>query len=264
MSVNDTGGLPGGSPGPEKGRPGKASQHPVNTARHHASLRDVRYTNDRTKHFEFETANGSGFEFRPGQYISLEFNVRGRKLNRAYSVASSPHHDNRFDLCLNIVLGGHVSPSIFDLKPGDQIEFRGPFGQFVLHEPPDPVSAFIATGTGIAPLRSMVQYLFQKPCSSEVWLIFGVRTEKDILYRDEFEQLAREHSNFHFIPTLSRPGAGWQGHTGYVQKQIALYLAAKPGFHAYVCGLKKMVRDVRHELRVMGYSAKDLSCEQYD
>ena len=236
----------------------------MNTSRHHALLRDVRYTNDRTKHFEFETGNGSRFDFRPGQYISLEFNVDGQKLYRAYSVASSPHHDNRFDLCLNIVLGGHVSPSVFDLQPGDQIEFRGPFGQFVLREPPDPVSAFIATGTGIAPLRSMVQFLFQKPCDSEVWLIFGVREEADIIYRDEFEQLAREHSNFHFIPTLSRPGPAWKGHTGYVQKQIAHYLRNKSGFHAYVCGLKKMVNDVRQQLRAMGYGPKALSCEKYD
>jgi ferredoxin-NADP reductase len=241
-----------------------ASDFSVSTARHHAFLRRVRYTNDRTKHFEFETANGSSLEFRPGQYIWLEFNMDGRKLSRAYSLASSPHHDNRFDLCLNIVLGGHVSPSVFDLKPGDPIEFRGPFGRFVLREPPDPVSAFIATGTGIAPLRSMIQYLFQTPSTSEVWLIFGVREESDILYRDEFEQLAREHPNFRFVPTLSRPGPDWKGHTGYVQKQIAVYLRDKAGFHAYVCGLKRMVNDVRHQLRALGYSAKALSCEQYD
>lgn len=236
----------------------------VDRTRHCARLRNVWYTNDRTKHFEFETADGSGFEFRPGQYISLDFNVDGDKLMRAYSIASSPHHDNRFDLCLNIVLGGHVSPSIFDLKPGDQIHFRGPFGQFVLREPPDPVSAFIATGTGIAPLRSMLQYLFQEPSDSEVWLIFGVREEADILYRDEFERLATDHSNFRFIPTLSRPGRTWTGHAGYVQQQVARYLRDKRGFHAYVCGLKKMVNDVRRQLRAMGYSPGTLSCEKYD
>lgn len=236
----------------------------VDRTRHSARLRNVWYTNDRTKHFEFETANGSRFEFRPGQYISLDFNVDGDKLMRAYSIASSPHHDNRFDLCLNIVLGGHVSPSVFDLRPGDDIHFRGPFGQFVLREPPDPVSAFVATGTGIAPLRSMLQYLFQEPCDSEVWLIFGVREEADILYRDEFEQLASKHPNFHFVPTLSRPGKDWTGDSGYVQKQIERYLRRKQGFHAYVCGLKKMVSDVRRQLRAMGYSPKAISCEQYD
>lgn len=236
----------------------------VDRTLHTACLRSVWYTNDRTKHFEFETPPGTRFEFRPGQYISLDFDVEGDKLMRAYSIASSPHHDNRFDLCLNIVLGGHVSPSIFDLKPGDQIHFRGPLGQFVLREPPDPVSAFIATGTGIAPLRSMLQYLFQEPCESEVWLIFGVREEADILYRDEFERLAANHPNFHFIPTLSRPGTDWTGHTGYVQKQVDRYLRNRPGFHAYVCGLKKMVNDVRGQLRRMGYGPKALSCEKYD
>lgn len=239
--------------------------HPViDRTRHSAWLRNVWYTNDRTKHFEFETATGSRFEFRPGQYISLDFNVDGDNLMRAYSIASSPHRDNRFDLCLNIVLGGHVSPSIFDLKPGDQVHFRGPFGQFVLHEPPDPVSAFIATGTGIAPLRSMVQYLFQESCDAEVWLIFGVREEADILYREEFEQLAAKHANFHFVPTLSRPARNWIGHTGYVQTQVERYLGNKQGFHAYVCGLKKMVNGVRRQLRAMGYSPKALSCEKYD
>jgi ferredoxin-NADP reductase len=236
----------------------------VDRTRHAAWLRNVWYANDRTKHFEFETAAGSRFEFRPGQYISLDFDVEGDRLTRAYSIASSPHHDNRFDLCLNIVLGGQVSPSIFDLKPGDPIHFRGPFGQFVLREPPDPVSAFIATGTGIAPLRSMVQYLFQEACHSEVWLIFGVREEADILYRDEFEKLAGQHPNFHFVPTLSRPGSDWTGHTGYVQKQVERYLQGKLGFHAYVCGLKKMVNDVRRQLRTMGYGPKALSCEKYD
>lgn len=236
----------------------------ASTRRHSAILRNVWYTNNRTKHFEFETANGTSFEFRPGQYISLDFDVEGEKLVRAYSVASSPHHDSRFDLCLNIVLGGQVSPSIFDLLPGDRVNFRGPFGQFVLREPADAVSAFIATGTGIAPLRSMVQYLFQGTCSSEVWLIFGVREEADILYRDEFEQLAREHSNFHFIPTLSRPGPEWRGHTGYVQEQIDRYLRGQQGFRAYVCGLAKMVNDVRHKLRSMGYDTKAISCEKYD
>jgi len=236
----------------------------VDRTRHSAWLRNVWYTNDRTKHFEFETAPGSRFEFRPGQYISLDFNVDGDNLIRAYSIASSPHHDNQFDLCLNIVLGGHVSPSIFDLKPGDQVHFRGPFGQFVLREPQDPVSAFIATGTGIAPLRSMLQYLFQRRCDSEVWLIFGVREEADILYRKEFEELASKHPNFHFIPTLSRPAANWTGPTGYVQAQVERYLRGKQGFHAYVCGLKKMVNHVRRQLRTMGYSPKALSCEKYD
>ena len=237
----------------------------MNNSHHIAHLRNVWYTNDRTKHFEFEIANGSEFDYRPGQFISMDVQIDGEEACvRSYSVASSPHHDNRFDLCLNIVPHGLVSPWLFHLKPGDAIRFQGPFGLFTLRQPPDPVSAFIATGTGIAPIRAMLQYVYQEPNPTEVWLLFGVRHEADILYRDEFEKMARENPGFHFVPTLSRPNPGWTGHTGYVQKQITRYLSGKQGLHAYVCGLKKMVNDVCRQLQAMGYDEAALSFEKYD
>jgi ferredoxin-NADP reductase len=241
----------------------------VKNAFHEAYLLHAEYTNNRTKHFSFELRNGSQFDYLPGQFISMAAEFGGKQVLRSYSIASSPHHDNRFDLCLNIVPHGLVSPWLFDLQPGDRIEFCGPFGLFTLREPLDSVSAFIATGTGIAPLRAMLQYLFQQPGAGpgpdkEIWLIFGVREEADILYRREFEQMARDHPNFRFIPTLSRPGPGWEGHTGYVQEQIGRYLGHRAGFHAYVCGLRKMVDDVRRQLEAMGYGPEAVSYERYD
>jgi ferredoxin-NADP reductase len=236
----------------------------VKDTQHIAHLRKVWYTNDRTKHFEFELRNGSQFDYQPGQFISMDVQIDGKECVRSYSIASSPHHDNRFDLCLNIVPDGLVSPWLFHLKPGEPIRFQGPFGGFTLRQPLDPVSAFIATGTGIAPIRAMLQYGYQEPNSSEVWLLFGVRREADILYRDEFEKMARENPGFHFIPTLSRPHPGWSGHTGYVQKQIARYLSGKRGFHAYVCGLKKMVDDVCRQLIAMGCDETSINFEKYD
>ena len=236
----------------------------MKNSRHAAYLRNVWYTNDRTKHFEFETRNGSQFEYQPGQFISMDVEIEGSECIRSYSIASSPHHDNRFDLCLNIVPHGLVSPWLFHLKPGDHIQFSGPYGGFTLRQPLDPVSAFIATGTGIAPIRAMLQYIYQDPNPAEVWLLFGVRREADILYREEFEKMARANPGFHFIPTLSRPDPVWRGHVGYVQKQIARYLAGRQGLHAYVCGLKKMVNDVCRELKVMGYEESALSFEKYD
>jgi ferredoxin-NADP reductase len=236
----------------------------VNNSHHKAYLRNVRNTNDRTKHFEFEMRNGTQFDYQPGQFISMEVEIGGNACIRSYSIASSPHHDNRFDLCLNIVPRGLVSPWLFHLKPGGSIEFTGPHGFFTLRQPLDPVSAFIATGTGIAPIRAMLQYLYQEPNPAETWLIFGVRREADILYRDDFERMAQQNPNFHFVPTLSRPDPGWAGHRGYVQEQIARYLAHKQGLHAYICGLKRMVDDVRGQLEGMGYDPAALSYEKYD
>jgi len=236
----------------------------VNHSRHEAFLRNVWNTNERTKHFQFQISNGHRFDFRPGQFISLDIELDGKKVRRPYSIASAPRADNGFDLCLNMLPEGRVSSWLFHLKPGDRIGFSGPFGFFALREPPDPVSAFIATGTGIAPIRAMLQQLYSRPYDSEVWLIFGVRKESDILYREEFEQMAGEHPNFHFIPTLSRPDPGWTGHTGYVQQHVVRYLAEKDGFHAYICGLRKMIDDATQEFRAMGYDRKALTYEKYD
>lgn len=236
---------------------------------HEAYLINSSYTNERTKHFSFELRNGSNFDYLPGQFISMTAEFEGKQVIRSYSVASSPHHDNRFDLCLNIIPHGIVSSWLFHLQPGERIEFCGPFGLFTLREPLDPVLAFIATGTGIAPLRAMLQYVFQgsgraPDAAHEIWLIFGVRSEADILYRAEFERMAREHPNFRFIPTLSRPASDWKGHTGYVQKQIERYLRGKQSLHAYVCGLTRMVDDVRRQLEIMGYEPDAVSYERYD
>ncbi len=237
---------------------------------HRAYLRNSWYLNDRTKHFEFETRNDDQFDYLPGQYISMEVEIEGKLCTRSYSVASSPHQDNRFDLCLNIIPSGLVSPYLFHLQPGDFIDFTGPFGNFTLRQPLDPVSLFVAVGTGISPIRSMLQYIYQQPPvpatsggGREVWLLYGVRDEPDILYRDEFERMQGENPAFRFIPTLSRAHLGWKGHTGYVQKLIARYLERKH-LHAYVCGLQRMVNDVCRQLREMGYPEEALSYEKYD
>lgn len=236
----------------------------MNPRPYEARLLNVTCLNERTKHFEFETLGATRLAFQPGQFISLNVELNGQQYVRAYSIASAPRPDDRFDLCLNIVPGGVVSRWLFNRKPGDTIRFTAPFGFFTLHQPLDPVSAFIATGTGIAPIRAMLQDLQRRPPAAPVWLIFGVRTEADILYRYEFEALAAQLPDFRFIPTLSRPPRGWIGHTGYVQTQVERYLAGVGGLRAYICGLATMVDEVRQRLRTMGYDRKALSYEKYD
>ena len=236
----------------------------MTTRLHEAVLRSSREVNHQTRHFELEMADGAALDYRPGQYISLEFAWQGRHLARPCSIASAPRPDGRFDLCLKMVHAGAGSGWFQRLKPGERIRFRGPFGTFVLREPLDPVTAFIVTGTGVAPIRAMIQQALRRPTSSEVWLLFGVQTEADILYRREFEELARANPNFHFVPTLSRPSAHWKGHRAYVQKHLERYFANQPGLHAYICGVKAMVDEVRHRFVAMGYDRKALSYEKYE
>jgi CDP-4-dehydro-6-deoxyglucose reductase len=231
--------------------------------RYRARLARVEPLTETTKHFEFEVLGPKPFSFTAGQFISLYHAHDGADDNRAYSIASAPRTPDRFDLCLNRVPGGHFSNYLCDLARGAAIEFEGPFGFFVLRQPPRD-SLFVATGTGIAPIRGMLHDLFARGTDRSVWLLFGVRYPNTILYRDEFDALAVQHPNFRFLPTLSRAPAGWPGLRGHVQEHLDTLLAENSALDVYLCGLKAMVDDVRARLKARGFDRKQIRYEKYD
>jgi NAD(P)H-flavin reductase len=98
----------------------------------------------------------------------------------------------------------------------------------------------------------------------ELWLLFGARREQDIYYREEFERLATEHDNFHFLPTLSRAATEWKGLRGYVQEHLAQMVGTHTDMHAYVCGLDKMVKANRELLKNLGWDRTSIRYEKYD
>jgi ferredoxin-NADP reductase len=211
------------------------------------------------------------FGFVAGQWLSFKTNKPdGEEIIRAYSIASPPGDNNKFALCLNRVQDGFMSNFLCDMKDGDDIHCQGPFGDFILR-PPMRDTVFIATGTGIAPFRSMLQWLFTSPdagdarhLGKQLYLIFGNRTERDIYYHDEFLRLAEEHPNFHYLPTLSRGGPEWQGLRGYVQEHASAIVQNRTDMHAYICGLDKMVKANRDLLKSLGWDRKSILYEKYD
>lgn len=232
-----------------------------------AVLRKVVPLTPATKHFEWELREGAPFKFYAGQFVSLEVPRNGEKEARPYSIASAPRDQKSFDLCLNRVEGGYVSNFLSDLEPGATVDISGPHGSFVVSPPIEQDIVFITTGTGIAPIRGMLEEIFtgkEKP-THDITLIFGVRYAETILYRNEFEAFAARHPRFHFLPTLSRPPAGWQGRTGYVQEHLRKIFAGRKDFKAYICGLKAMVDEVRFILKEeFGLDRKQIRFEKYD
>ncbi len=222
---------------------------------------------DFTRHLELEVKGTPRFGFVPGQWLSVKATTPdGEEMTRAYSIASPPSDDNHIAFCLNRVDEGFMSNHLCGLAGGAEITFQGPFGNFILH-PPLRDTIFIATGTGIAPFRSMLQWLLaehERHLGREFWLLFGARTEQDLYYRDEFEKLATLHSNFHFLPTLSRAGADWKGLRGYVQEHVPNVVGSRSDMHAYICGLDKMVKANRELLKGLGWDRTAIRYEKYD
>lgn len=204
--------------------------------------------------------------FTPGQFVSVIDREDGKEVTRAYSIAS-PRGGNRFALCLNRVEDGIVSPWLFALKPGDEVEIHEPLGYFTLRHPGHK-AVFVATGTGIAPFRSML--LDHLPRTEpDITLLFGVRYEEGLLYREELEELAERYKSFRFMPTITRPTESWRGRRGRVQAHLDEALSIRTPdelatIDVYICGLKEMVDDVRKELKRRGFDRKQIIYEKYD
>jgi ferredoxin-NADP reductase len=234
---------------------------------HTARLVESTALTDFTKHLEFEVTGVPHFGFVPGQWLSAkEQKPDGEEITRAYSIASPPNGSNRFAFCLNRVVDGFMSNFLCDLEPGAEVPFQGPFGNFILR-PPMRDTLFIATGTGIAPFRSMLHWVLadgSRHQGRRLTLLFGSRTEKDIYYHGEFLKLAAEHPNFHYLPTLSRGSADWQGLRGYVQEHVPGIVGRRMDMHAYICGLQKMITANRQLLKGLGWDRKSIFYEKYD
>ena len=218
------------------------------------------------------------FGFVAGQWLSFKTNKPdGEEIIRAYSIASPPDSDNNFALCLNRVQDGFMSNFLCDMKEGDEIALPGTVRRF--HSAPAdarydfhrhrhrdcsfPFHAALA----FVPVESMPTR--GRPSSirakqHQLSLIFGNRTEKDIYYHDEFLRLAKEHTNFHYLPTLSRGGPEWQGLRGYVQEHVPAIVQGRTDMHAYICGLDKMVKANRDLLKSLGWDRKSILYEKYD
>jgi CDP-4-dehydro-6-deoxyglucose reductase len=192
--------------------------------------------------------------FKAGQFVSFEIHQEGKKfpLTRPYSVASPPSRPDTLDLLLNLVPGGPGSSYLFGLRAGDVTQFKGPAGAFYLHDDHDRDHLFVATGTGIAPFHSMLLTLFERGCTSDVTLIWGLRHQRDLYYQDELQALAASHPNFRFIMTLSRPDDGWTGETGRVTRLVEERITSVKNLAVYLCGNSGMLKDVSDAVRSKG------------
>lgn len=218
--------------------------------------------------FTFRSADGAPLDYLAGQWMKLYL---PGGLERDYSIASAPVPagevgSDSFELAITRVEGGAGSTALFALEPGAQLDALGPNGLFVREDRHRDLPAiYVATGTGLAPIRAMLHEELRRDEPHAQVLLFGCRTEADLLYRGELELLATEHARFRYLPTLSRGSDAWSGRRGYVQSHLAELRRELGDAHLYVCGLSKMIDDTRALLKgELGVDRRFVHTERYD
>ncbi len=190
-------------------------------------------------YFEFETDNP--FNFQAGQYISVK--VSSSRIN-CYSIAghASP---NRFNLLVDTTPGGPGSKFFEQLKVGDKITYLGPLGTFTI-KPNDGSKnmLFLATGSGFAPLKYMIEETLAKKTRKNLYLYLGLNTNDELFMIDYFNKLAQENKNFKYQIAINKPNPFWNGPIGFITDLVKKDFPNAKDCSAYLCGNKYMINDV--------------------
>lgn len=206
--------------------------------------------NDRIARDVYELAfeKPAGFTFKAGQFVLLEIPLIENPSDlqpRAFSLASAPsEHEILF--AMKMKAGGRASRWIEEAaKLGTNVVMKGPFGMFTLKPEATDDHLFIATSTGAAPFRSMLIEQLAAGDKRRFDLIFGVRDEQDLFWKDELTTLTQRHENFFLHLSLSQPSDAWVGHKGRVQTLAPLIAPVMVSKRVYVCGNPDMTTDVK-------------------
>lgn len=218
-----------------------------------AKVLHIRHLTRDIREMTLEMIEPPELSFLPGQSIAVTVPdmQSGSSLLRYYSLASHPDSSKHLVLLLNRNDRGKGSAFLLEHEMCVDLHISGPYGSFTLQHEPDRELLFIGTGTGIAPLWSMMATLLAKPLSQPITLLWGLRSESDRYYLQELEVWNARHEHFSYLLALSQPSSAWQGKRGRVTDLLKEF-STVDHLAAYVCGNRMMVKEVTALLHAKG------------
>lgn len=214
--------------------------------------------------FEIEFVSTEPTHFKAGQFLSIVVpasSLSPKDVRRAYSIASPPEAES-ITLCIKKVENGPGSTYLAELKSGAPLKMFSPYGSFTFKSLKTRRAAFIATGTGIAPFRSMVlskEFAENRPI--ETTLLLGVREENEVLYHSLFSSIPA----FKYQVAVSRPGVNWNGFKGRVTDLLRSFEKEYAWLDTdfYLCGNSGMIDEVKSILALHGVPKTAIHQEIY-
>ncbi len=231
-------------------------------------ITDIKALSHDTKLFRLISAkkNKPLAPFRAGQYIGLIVEINGVRTSRPYSIVSSPNQLAYYELGIRKKEDGFVSPYFFEnAKVGDIFEVTEPLGNLSynsMFHGKDLV--YIAGGCGITPFISMLRDISERAIPLNVSLIYGCLTEKDILFRDELEDMQKRRSNIKTNFILSEPESDWKGECGFITRdKILNEIGSIKDKYFYIVGNLPMYQFIKEEMKELGVSKHRIYYEAF-
>lgn len=211
----------------------------------------ITYPSDDVAILQLQLPASERFQFLAGQY--LEFLLKDNK-RRAYSIASPPHQEGPIELHIRHLPGGLFTDALFgqgadgkSIKEKDILRFEGPQGSFFLREDTQKPIIFLASGTGFAPIKSILLHMRQKKIDRQVYFYWGGRRPKDLYMDTLCQEFASTIPRFHYVPVVSeaQPDDHWTGRTGFVHHAVMADFPDLSAFQVYACGAPIVIQSAQ-------------------
>ncbi len=206
------------------------------------------------------------FSYKPGQFISLELFIDGKKVIRSYSISSSPSRSFYVSVTVKRVHNGLVSNWLHDnLKVGDKINANGPFGKFNCFDNPAEKMLLISGGSGITPMMSILRWVCDTGSRADIIFLHNAQTPKDLIFHDELKLLSKQNYNVKLALCVSNPNdIEWDGHLGRISSQSLNNIAPDINQRAiFVCGPAPYMDAVHHIVQGMGFNMENYFSESF-
>lgn len=209
------------------------------------------------------------FTWQPGQFLNVQLKIDGKRVARSYTIASSPAQRQWLELTIKREPQGLASSFLHGkMREGDLLSISGPAGRFVYSGDQQERVLLIAGGVGLTPVMSILRTLCAVRWSGQIDLVVSAKTEADLIFRTEIEQLCQENSSLQVHTTLTQCGASdsWSGRRGRISAEFlqrCLPLSRVTTTPVFLCGPTEMTRVVREQLASLGVPEQCLHVESF-
>lgn len=223
-------------------------------------IKEIIFRTYNVKSFRLELKED--IDFKAGQFISVTLKA-ANELSRYLSISNSPTEKGYIEFTKKIT-ESEFSQELNKSKPGDDVRIKYPYGAFTFEGEYSKI-AFLSGGIGITPIRSISKYAIDKKLDTDIVLLYGNRTSKDIAFREDFDMMQKEYSKLKVVHVLSQAEAQWSGRRGHIngqmiKEEIPNYAQRK----FYICGPPKMVEAMKKILQEeLGLSKENILTENF-